>query len=104
MLASSEPNLGGGSLEAPTIFKPKLTAYALPRTSTTPFRKQQTRACRSPRQLYALWEGALVPGNGPAKRQVELMTCRRAATADGSDGAGARRGGPEEVAICARKG
>ena len=45
-----------------------------------------------------------MPGNGPAKRQVELMTCRRAATADGSDGAGARRGGPEEVAICARKG
>ena len=28
MLASSEPNLGGGSLEAPTIFKPKLTSYA----------------------------------------------------------------------------
>ena len=27
-----------------------------------------------------------MPGNGPAKRQVELMTCRRAATADGSDG------------------
>ena len=51
--------------------------------------------------VRAVGARALVPSNGPAKRQVELMTCRRAATADGSDGAGARRGGPEEVAICA---
>jgi hypothetical protein len=42
MLAPSEPNLGGGSLEAPTIFKPKLTTYASRSTSTAPFRKQQT--------------------------------------------------------------
>ena len=34
-----------------------------------------------------------MPGNGPAKRQVELMECRRPAIVDGSDGAGARRRG-----------
>ena len=34
-----------------------------------------------------------MPGYGPAKRQGELMPCRRAATADGSDVASARRRG-----------
>jgi len=33
----------------------------------------------------------MVPGSGPAKRQVEPMTSRRSVTADGSDWRSARR-------------